>query len=89
MLDRRFILENTDAVKRNCEIRGVVADVDRFVELERQRKELQSQLDAINRQANEVAKSIGRCTTAEDRESKKEEGRRLREQAAQIEKQLQ
>jgi len=89
MLDRRFVLENTDAVKRNCAIRGVTVDVDRFVELENRRKELQGQLDAINRRANEVARSIGRCSNQAEREAKKEEGRQLRENAAQIEKQLQ
>lgn len=89
MLDRRFILEHTDAVKRNCAIRGVVVDVDRFVQLETRRKELQVQLDTINRRANEVARSIGRCTDPAQREARKEEGRQLREQAAQIEKELQ
>jgi seryl-tRNA synthetase len=89
MLDRRFVLEHTDAVKRNCAIRGVVVDVDRFVQLETQRKELQVQLDAINRQANEIARSIGRCADPSQREAKKEEGRQLREQAAQLEKELQ
>lgn len=89
MLDRRFILEHTDAVKRNCAIRGVVVDVDRFVQLETRRKELQVQLDTINRRANEVARSIGRCTDPSQREARKEEGRQLREQAAQIEKELQ
>ena len=34
MLDRKFILENVEAVKLNCKNRNVVADVDRFVELE-------------------------------------------------------
>lgn len=89
MLDRRFVLEHADAVKRNCAIRGVVVDVDRFIQLETQRKELQGQLDAINRQANEVARSIGRCADPSERQAKKEQGRQLREQAAQLEKQLQ
>ena len=31
MLDRKFILENADAVKLNCKNRNVTADVDRFV----------------------------------------------------------
>ncbi|MGQ9760762.1 MAG: serine--tRNA ligase [Thermogutta sp.] len=89
MLDRRFVLEHTDVVKRNCANRGVVVDLDRFVQLETQRKELQGQLDAINRQANEVARSIGRCRDQSEREAKKEEGRQLRERAAEIERQLQ
>ena len=35
MLDRKFILENVDAVKLNCQNRHVTADVDGFVALER------------------------------------------------------
>ena len=34
MLDRRFVLENADLVRRNCAERGSQADVDRFVALE-------------------------------------------------------
>ena len=34
MLDRRFVLENADLVRRNCADRGSKADVDRFVALE-------------------------------------------------------
>lgn len=88
MLDRRFILENLDAVKRNCEIRGVRVDIDRFVALETRRKELQSQLEELNRRANEIAKSIARCSSQEEREAKREEGRMIREQAAAVEKDL-
>lgn len=88
MLDRRFILENLDAVKRNCEIRGVRVDIDRFVALETRRKELQSQLEELNRRANEIAKSIARCSSQDEREAKREEGRMIREQAAAVEKDL-
>jgi seryl-tRNA synthetase len=38
MLDRKFIMDNADAVKANCANRGVDADVDRLLELERQRR---------------------------------------------------
>ncbi|MBQ2788372.1 MAG: hypothetical protein IJE97_01955, partial [Thermoguttaceae bacterium] len=38
MLDRKFILENVEAVKLNCQNRNVPADVDRFVELETARR---------------------------------------------------
>lgn len=88
MLDRRFILENLEAVKRNCEIRGVRVDLERFVALEARRKELQTQLDELNRRANEIAKSIARCSSQEDRETKREEGRLVREQAAAVEREL-
>ena len=79
MLDRRFVLENADLVRRNCAERGSQADVDRFVALEAQRKAKQAELETLNRQANEVSKSIGKAKDAAERDARKEEGRRLRE----------
>ncbi len=87
MLDRKFIVENSDLVKKNCQNRNAPADVDRFVALEEQRKSLQSTLDEANRKANETAKSIGKAP-ADQREVLKEEGRKIRDEAAGIQKQL-
>ena len=81
MLDRKFIAENPQLVKQNCANRGVAADVDRFVELEGIRKASQAEADQFNRRANEVSKSIGKAKDPEEREARKEEGRRLREQS--------
>ena len=54
--------------------------MDRLVELERKRRELQKQVQELNTQANQVSKSIGKAKDAEEREARKEEGRKLREQ---------
>ncbi len=80
MLDRKFIVENVDLVKQNCANRGVTVDVDRFLDLEEQRKTKQAEAEQYNRQANEVSKNIGKAKDNEQREAIKEEGRRLREQ---------
>lgn len=85
MLDRRFILEHPDVVSQNCAARGVTVDVDRFVTLELRRRDLAQQIQELNRAANEVSKSIGKAKDAEERESRKEEGRRLRENRDQAE----
>src|SRR6266576_200787 len=84
MLDRKFIVEHADLVKQNCVDRGAHADVDGFVALEAQRKALQSQIDELNRLANELAKSIGKSKSAEERELRKDEGRQLRERTAAV-----
>lgn len=89
MLDRRFVIENAALVKENCARRGVTADVDRIVSLDAQRKAQQSELDALNRRANELARSIGKVAEHAEREARKEEGRRLREQASAAEAALQ
>lgn len=88
MLDRRFVLENADQVKENCRNRHSPADVDRFVDLERQRKAQQQEVDDLNRQANEVSKSIGQTKDPAERERRKEEGRRLRELCSSAQAQL-
>jgi seryl-tRNA synthetase len=80
VLDRRFIIENAELVKQNCDYRGVSADVDQLVELEMERRGLHNEIQELNRQANEVSKTIGKARDASEREAIKEEGRRLREQ---------
>ncbi len=80
MLDRKFILENADQVQENCVRRGLDIEVQRFVELETQRREMDTQLQELNRRANEVSKSIGKVKDPQEREACKEEGRKLREQ---------
>jgi len=79
MLDRKFIVENVDAVMQNCLNRGVTADVSKLVELESKRREVLQHVQDLNRQANEVSKTIGKAKSDEERESRKEEGRRLRQ----------
>ncbi len=79
MLDRKFILDHLDAVRTNCDNRGVSCDLDRLVDLESQRRSKLVEVQELNRQANEVSKSIGQASSAEEREERKEEGRRLRE----------
>jgi len=78
MLDRKYIVENAEAVARNCELRGAHAEVTQLVELEGQRRQLLQDVEALNRAANEVSKTIGQADSDEERESRKTEGRRLR-----------
>ena len=80
MLDRKFVAENADAVRENCRRRGAKADVDRFVALEAQRRQKQTEVEDLNRRANEVSKSIGKAKDEAEREARKAEGRQLREQ---------
>jgi seryl-tRNA synthetase len=79
MLDRKFILENAAAVRENCTRRGVTVDVDRLVAMETERRAKLVVVEDCNRQANEVAKSIGKSKDEAEREARKEEGRKIRE----------
>ena len=80
MLDKRFILENPDVVQKNCDVRGVKADVHRYARLETECRQLQQQIEELSRQANLVSKSIGAAKDDAEREQRKEEGRALREE---------
>ncbi|NOY43651.1 MAG: serine--tRNA ligase [Planctomycetes bacterium] len=80
MLDKRFITENPELVQKNCTDRGVKADVARFVDLEKQCRQLQQSIEELSRQANVVSKSIGKAKDEAEREQRKDEGRELREQ---------
>ena len=86
MLDRRYILDHADAVAENCRRRGVDVDMAAFTAAYEAWKAAQAELDDLNRQANDVSKSIGKAKDAAEREARKEEGRRLREAAAAAQK---
>src|SRR3954447_5402604 len=88
MLDKRFILENAELVQRNCDHRGVKADVARFVDLESQCRKLLTESEELSRLANEVSKSIGKAKDAAERDARKDEGRRLREMKEQIQEHM-
>ena len=88
MLDRKYILENLEAVKENCRNRNMQVDVDRFAQLEALRREKQRLSEDLNREANAVSKSIGQAKTPEEREERKERGRAVREQAAALKAEL-
>lgn len=79
MLDRKFVVENLELVQKNCVDRGVSVDVSRISELESQRKAKLQETEELNRQANEVSKSIGKASP-DERPKIIEEGKRLREQ---------
>ncbi len=82
MLDRRFIADNVDLVEENCRRRGSQANVRAFAELEARRRAKQTEIEELNRKANEVSKSIGKAKDAAEREARKNEGRTLREKTA-------
>jgi seryl-tRNA synthetase len=79
MLDKRFILDNVELVQRNCDERGVRADVARYAQLELQCRKLQQEIEELSRQGNVVSKSIGQAKDEAARAAAKDEGRRLRE----------
>ena len=82
MLDLKYVVANTEAVKQNCRNRNVPADVledvDRVVALEGERKGLLSVVEEIRRRQNEVAQATGQEKDPEKRAALIEEGKRLK-----------
>lgn len=85
MLDLRFIRENADLVRENCQARRIDVDIDRLVELAQKRTELTTRLQDIQRQQNEVAKLTKSAKDQEERNQYIQQGKQLKEQAAQCE----
>jgi seryl-tRNA synthetase len=88
MLDRKFVVENLEQVRQNCQRRGVRVDLDHVLELDRVCRTSQTELEELNRRANEVSKSIGAAANPAEREARKEEGRKLRERSGVLEAEL-
>ena len=82
MLDRKYILENVEAVKQNCANRGMPEQVDLLVELEGKRKAKLTEAEEFNRRANAVSKQIGSAKDNDERQAFIAEGKQLREQKA-------
>ncbi len=80
MLDRKYIVQNTQLVIENCVRRGVTCDVAKLVSLESERLEKLRLAEDLNRQANETSKQIPKATDKDARQTLVEEGRKLREQ---------
>ncbi len=88
MLDRRFVTDNIDLVAKNCHQRGSTADVEKFAELDKLRRNLQADIDQLKQKSGQISKSIGKSANESEKESKKAEGRRLREEVAAIESRM-
>ena len=85
MLDVNFIREHLDQVKANCRNRNVQADVDGVLRLDDERKRLVQEAQTLQQRANEVAKQTGKEKDPARKQALIEEGRKLREQVAEVE----
>lgn len=79
MLDRKYIIANSDAVKTNCENRGVSCDVDQLVEVETARRDKLQLVQELNTTKNATTKTIGQAKDDTEREKLKAESRELGE----------
>jgi seryl-tRNA synthetase len=92
VLDLKYVVANTEAVRQNCRNRNapadVVDDVDRIVALESERRGLLQAVEEIRRRQNEVAQATGRERDGAQRAALIEEGKRLKSNVADEEERL-
>src|SRR5581483_1693293 len=88
MLEAQFIRENLEAVQTNLRNRDVKADAGRVVQLDDERKRLVQETQTLQQRQNELAKLTGKETDKDKRQALIDEGRKLREQVAQLEAQV-
>ena len=87
MLDAAFIRANLEAVKSNCKNRNLVADVDKVIVIDDERKKLLSNIQAIQQKQNELSKLIPKEKDPTIKQQLVVEGKSLREQANAMEAQ--
>jgi seryl-tRNA synthetase len=52
MLDIKYIRENKEAVKKNCELRNIKCDIDRLLELDEERRDYIQKIDELKNEKN-------------------------------------
>lgn len=60
MLDRRFIRENPDPVRRAIADKGEAADLDAFLQLDAARRQLMTDVESLKARRNAASEEIGR-----------------------------
>jgi len=68
MLDIKFIRQNPEKVKEGCQKKRVKIDIDRFLEIDRQRKETIQALELIRAQKNQASKEIAQLKESNQRQ---------------------
>ncbi len=85
MLDLRFIREEIDAVRANCERRGVTVDLGRLLELDETRRALIAEQQGLRERRNQLNQEMkGRKPTGEERAL----GKQLKEREAPLDDEL-
>ncbi len=87
MLDIRFIRENPQKVAENCKNRNNKWDINEFLAVDEQRREVIGEVEALKAQRNVVSKEIGALMKEgkkDEAESKKESMRAVGDKIAQL-----
>ncbi len=87
MLDIKFIRENADKVKKGAKDKNFEVDIDRLLELDASRRDLQFKSEQLRARRNEIAQSIPKASK-EERPALIAEGREVKVSLGEIEPEL-
>jgi len=88
MLDIKYIRQNSEAVKANCRNRNIQADVDRVLELDSKRRDLQFRTDNLRRRMKELSERIPGERNPGQREKLIQEAKTTKQEVAENEKMI-
>ena len=54
MLDIKYIRENKETVKKNCELRNIRCDIERLLELDEKRRKMIGEIGELKEKKNEL-----------------------------------
>jgi len=87
MLDIKFIRENKEAVKKNCEMRNFKVDIDRLLKLDEKRRQLLMEVGDLNAKKNNLNAWMQKATV-EGRKELIKQGVEIKEELARKEPDL-
>lgn len=79
MIDKKWLHERTDEIRRNVQQRGVTVDVDALLRLDEERLALLQQVESMRRERNEIAEAM-KSATPDERPGLIERGKLIKEQ---------
>jgi len=88
MLDLKFVRENADLVRDSCFKRRMECDVDRILLLASERSDLITRAEAVRHEQKQLGRKGKGKLEAQERETLKEEGRRLKETLAALQAEI-
>ena len=66
MLDLKFIRENSEAVRKNCERRGYPVDMDRLLQLDADARQLGQEAEVLRADRNRLSKECAKNPEARE-----------------------
>ena len=88
MLDIKFIRENKEAVEENAKNRGVSVDIDKILSLDKQRRKIIVQVEALRANQNKASDEIAKEKEPAMRQAKIDEMKKVKEELAALEPSL-